>query len=312
MSKKVMSVILALIVGALCISLVACSDNTGGETTTSSSTTVAGTVPVTQRAQDGKFIVGFDASFPPMGFTKDDGKYDGFDLDLAKAVAQKLGLEYVEKPIEWANKDTALSSGLVDCIWNGFTMSADRIDKYTWTDAYMNNDQVVVVLKSSSYNTLESLADKKCGVQKGSSAIDAIDANPQFKATIKDIIEKPDNTIILTDLNSGVIDFAVMDSVVANYMNTTSNGKYRILEKVLVSEKFGIGFNLGNTVLRDKVQTALKDLYADGTSKTISNKWFGKDVFINMSATAATTVPGTTVAGTTVAGTTAAATTTAK
>lgn len=316
MSKKVMSIVLAIIIAALGISLAACSNNNEDNTTTTGTTTTTA-APVTQRTPDGKFIVGFDASFPPMGFTKDDGTYDGFDLDIAKAVAAKLGLEYVEVPIVWDNKDMALEAGNIDCIWNGFTMHVDdRDDLYTWTDAYMLNQQVIVVLKNSKANDLAALEGKKCGVQAGSTAKSAIKENAQFEASIAEIIEKPDNNAVLTDLEAGVIDFAVMDSVVANYKNTQKNGAYKILSTVLADEEFGIGFNLGNTALRDKVQTALRELYADGSLKTISNKWFGKDVFINMTPSATTTTASasgaTTTSGSATTTTSGSATTTSK
>lgn len=275
MSKKVMSIILAIIIAALGISLAACSKNEGtGETTTSASTTL----PVT----NGKLIVGFDPEFPPMGFTDNDSKYVGFDLDCAKAVAAKLNRELVLKPIDWTAKDTDLNAGTIDCIWNGFTMTTVRLPQYTWTQPYMLNEQVIVVLKDSSYNTKADLAGKKYGIQEESSAIDALDANKEFKNSLgKSSVQKA-NTTVLTELEAGIVDFVIMDSVVANYMNVQKNGKYRIFEEALANENFGIGFKLGNETLRDEVQSALKSLYADGTLKTISNTWFGKDVFINM------------------------------
>ena len=106
-----------------------------------------------------QFVVGFDQEFPPMGFVDEDGSYVGFDLDLAKEVADRLDMEYVAQPIAWDSKDQELESGNVDCIWNGFTMN-NREDDYTWTDAYMNNDQIVLVDPDSGITTLADLAGK--------------------------------------------------------------------------------------------------------------------------------------------------------
>ena len=85
-------------------------------------------------AAGGTFTVGFDQEFPPMGFVGDDGEYTGFDLEVAKAVAERLGLEFVPQPVDWAAKDMELESGNIDCIWNGFTMTG-REDDYTWSEA---------------------------------------------------------------------------------------------------------------------------------------------------------------------------------
>ena len=69
------------------------------------------------------FTVGFDQNFPPYGYVGEDGEFTGFDLDLAAVVAEKLGLELVLTPIDWNAKDMELSSGAIDCIWNGFTIN---------------------------------------------------------------------------------------------------------------------------------------------------------------------------------------------
>ena len=97
------------------------------------------------------FTVGFDQDFPPMGFVGDDGEYTGFDLELAQEVCDRLDLKFEPKPIAWDSKDAELSSGGIDCIWNGFTMNG-REDEYTWSDAYLDNKQVFVVREDSGIN----------------------------------------------------------------------------------------------------------------------------------------------------------------
>ena len=103
-----------------------------------------------------------------MGFVGDDGEYTGFDLDLAKEVADRLDMKFVPKPISWDAKDMELSSGGIDCIWNGFTMTG-REDKYTWSEPYLNNEQVFVVRKIPELNTGRSCG-KVVDVQTDSSA----------------------------------------------------------------------------------------------------------------------------------------------
>ena len=93
------------------------------------------------------FIVGFDAEFPPYGYKDDNGEYVGFDLDLAQEVCNRRGWTLKKQPIDWDSKDMELSSNTIDCIWNGFTMTGKE-DMYTWTDAYVDNSQVILVNKN--------------------------------------------------------------------------------------------------------------------------------------------------------------------
>ena len=103
------------------------------------------------------FTVGFDAEFPPYGYRDDSGEYVGFDLDLAAEVCKRQGWELVKQPIDWDAKDMELSSGAIDCIWNGFTMNG-REDAYTWTEPYIDNSQVFVVASASGVQNKEELA----------------------------------------------------------------------------------------------------------------------------------------------------------
>ena len=224
------------------------------------------------------FTVGFDANLPPMGFTAEDGSYTGFDIDCATEVAKRMGRELKLQPIDWDSKDFELNSGNIDCIWNGFTMNIDdRPEKYTWTDAYMNNEQVAVVKKDSAYQSLDDLAGKNVAVQAGSTADSAVNAKAEFKASIGQIVDTPDNLLALEQLKTGAVDAVVMDSVVANYQ-IAQGAEVRIINDVLSTELYGIGFKKGNTELRDEVQKYLKEMAADDTLAKISTKWFSSDI----------------------------------
>ena len=130
----------------------------------------------------GTLIVGFDQDFPPMGFMGDNGEYTGFDLELAKEVAERLGLEYKAQPIAWDSKDMELEAGNIDCIWNGFTMTG-REDDYTWSEPYMANTQVFVVAKDSGIASQADLAGKIVECQVDSSAEAALKEVPDLTAT---------------------------------------------------------------------------------------------------------------------------------
>ena len=202
----------------------------------------------------------------------------GFDLDLAAEVAKRLGKEIKYQPIAWDAKDMELSSGTIDCIWNGFSIQG-REDKYTWSKPYMKNDQVFVVKSGSNIDSIEDLAGKKVEVQADSSAEAALKADPDMVKTFDSLQTVADYNTGFMDLDMGGVDAIAMDSVVANYQITKRGGSgFTVLDTPLASEEYGIGFKLGNESLRDEVQAKLDEMKADGSLKIISEKWFGKDV----------------------------------
>ena len=228
-------------------------------------------------AAGGTFTVGFDQEFPPMGFVGDDGEYTGFDLEVAKAVAERLGLEFVPQPVDWAAKDMELESGNIDCIWNGFTMTG-REDDYTWSEPYMANTQVFVVAKDSGIASQADLAGKIVECQVDSSAEAALKEVPDLTATFKQLLTTADYNSAFMDLEQGAVDAIAMDVIVAGYQIQQRNADFIILEDSLSAEEYGVGFKKGNTELRDKVQATLEEMAADGTLKSVSEKWFGEDV----------------------------------
>ena len=229
-------------------------------------------------ADDNTFIVGFDADFPPYGYKNDDGEYVGFDLDLAQEVCDRNGWILKKQPIEWNSKDMELNSGSISCIWNGFTMNG-REDAYTWTTPYVDNSQVVVVRKDSGITQLSDLSGKVVAVQADSSALaaltgeDASEENLALAETFKDLQQVGDYNSAFMNLESGAVNAICMDIGVANYEIASRGDKFVMLEDRLSSEEYGIGFKLGNTELRDKVQATLLDMLADGTFEEIAEKW---------------------------------------
>lgn len=294
MKKKFMSIALASV---MALSLAGCGGSTGG-TTTAADTTAAAPADTTAEASSedttaadntsaeaaeatesagGTLIVGFDQDFPPMGFIGDDGEFTGFDLELAQEVAKRLGLEYKPQPIAWDAKDMELEAGNIDCIWNGFTMTG-REDDYAWTDAYMANTQVFVVAKDSGIASQADLAGKVVECQVDSSAEVALKEVPDLTATFKDLLTTADYNTAFMDLEQGAVDAIAMDVIVAGYQIQQRNADFVILDDSLSAEEYGVGFKKDNTELRDKVQKTLEEMAADGTLKSISEKWFGEDV----------------------------------
>ena len=261
------------------------------EAATTAATTPAATDAATTEAGDtaaaaegtvktpsGKFTVGFDQEFPPMGFVGDDGQFTGFDLDLAKEVASRLGLEFVPQPINWDAKDMELDSGNIDCIWNGFTMQG-REDAYTWVGPYMANNQVFVVNADSDIASKADLAGKAVEVQKDSSGLAALQGEAELSASFGSMTEVADYNTALMDLESGACDAVCMDSIVAGYQIKSSGKDMKILDDTLSAEEYGIGFKKGEDELAKAVHDTLMAMKDDGTVAKISNDWFGSDVF---------------------------------
>lgn len=281
MKKRLLSAVMA---SAMVLSLAACggakTETTAAETTAEKKeeTTTAGTTAAeTAEAAGGTLIVGFDQDFPPMGFVGDNGEYTGFDLDLAKEVASRLGLEYKAQPIAWDSKDMELESGNIDCIWNGFTITG-REDDYTWTTPYMANKQVFVVANDSDIKSQADLAGKVVEVQADSSAEAALKENQDLANTFGQLLTTPDYNTAFMDLEQGAVDAVAMDVIVAGYQIKQRNADFKILDDSLSEEEYGVGFKKGNTELRDKVQGALEEMAADGTLAKIADEWFGEDV----------------------------------
>ena len=173
------------------------------------------------KGSDKTFTVGFDAEFPPYGYRDDNGEYVGFDLDLAAEVCKRQGWELVKQPIDWDAKDMELSSGAIDCIWNGFTMNG-REDAYTWTEPYVDNSQVFVVAAASGVQNKEELAGKVVAVQKDSSALAALNDeensdNIALRDSFAQLIEYADYNTAFMDLEQDAGDAVAIEIGVSHY-----------------------------------------------------------------------------------------------
>ncbi|MEH7115872.1 amino acid ABC transporter substrate-binding protein [Neobacillus vireti] len=253
--KRVATMILAL--AAVFSLLTACSGKTSG-------------------AKDDTLVIGIDDKFAPMGFRDENNKIVGFDIDLAKAAAEKMGKKVKFQPIDWNTKESELSSGRIDLIWNGYTITDERKKKVLFTKPYLQNAQVVVTRADSKLSKLADLEGKVVGLQSLSSAADALDANP-IKSKIKTVTEFKDNVLALNDLKSGRLDAVVIDEVVINYYMTKEKNTFKVLNESLAPEEYGVGVKKGNEELLKNLQKALDDMNADGTASKISTKWFGEN-----------------------------------
>ncbi len=226
--------------------------------------------------KDNTIVIGIDDKFAPMGFRDESNHLVGFDIDYAKVAAEKMGSKVKFQPIDWNTKESELSSGRIDLIWNGYTITDERKKKVLFTKPYLKNSQVVVTLADSKITKLEDLAGKVVGLQSLSSAADALDASP-IKSKIKTVTEFKDNVLALNDLKSGRLDAVVIDEVVIKYYMTKEKDTFKVLDESLAPEEYGIGVKKGNDALLKKLQKALDEMNEDGTAADLSKKWFGED-----------------------------------
>ncbi|MFW6228414.1 MAG: amino acid ABC transporter substrate-binding protein [Alkalispirochaeta sp.] len=234
-----------------------------------------------QRILDkGEFVLGLDDSFPPMGFRDDDGEIVGFDIDLAREVAARLGVELRLQPIDWDAKILDLNSGDIDVIWNGLTITDEREKSITFSKPYIANRQIVIVRGDSGIDTKADMAGAVVGIQLGSSAEDAINSDPETLATFDEVSKYQDNVQALLDLEVGRIDAVVVDEILGRYYISRKPGVFAVASDFFAAEEYGIGFRLGEFAFMEAVDATLDEMVADGTAAEISEKWFDEDVLL--------------------------------
>ena len=274
--KKVFTFALA---GALSISMLAGCGSSSNESTTSESKE---DTSLTDVQAAGHFTLGLDADFAPMGFTDDNGEIVGFDIDLAKAVGEKMGVDVEVKPIDWDSKDMELSSGKIDVIWNGFSITDERRQEVLFSNPYLSTKHSIVVKKGSDITKTADLAGKKIALQDGSTSEDALKADTATYESVGDdnISRFKENSQVLMEVDSGRADAAVIDEVFVRYYLQKENllDKYTVLEEGFDEEDYGVGGRKGDYALMEAINKALDECKADGTTSEISKKWFGEDL----------------------------------
>ena len=201
--------------------------------------------------------------------------------NLAKETCKRMGIKAKFQPVSWESKEQELSSKNIDCIWNGFGITPEREKVLTFTEPYMSNPQIFVVLADSGIKTEADLKGKVVAAQSGSTAYATIDKDTSLKDSFKEFIGVEDNVKALMDLEVGGSDAVAMDTVVARYYMTKDPGKYSIIEDTtILDEEMGVGFRKGDNALCKKVEDTLKEMKKDGTLAKISKEWFGEDLTI--------------------------------
>lgn len=229
-------------------------------------------------AEKKKIVVGLDDNFPPMGFRDDKNNIAGFDVDMAKEAAKRLGMEVEFKPIDWNSKEAELNGKRVDALWNGLTITEKRRENILFTNPYMENRQIIVVAANSPIKTKADLAGKVVGAQEGSSSIEALEKDAATLNSFKELKKFGDNVAALMDLKTGRLDAVVVDEIVGRYYIAKKPGEYSILADNFGSEEYGVGLRKDDKELLAKLQKAMDEMKKDGTAAKISKQWFGEDI----------------------------------
>ncbi|NLZ34663.1 MAG: amino acid ABC transporter substrate-binding protein [Clostridiales bacterium] len=266
--KKIKNIVLGITLGVLAFSLVSCGNNKSKEANT---------------LEKDKLVLGFDDTFVPMGFKDENGEYVGFDIELAKAVGEKLGKEITFQPIDWSMKETELNNGNIDFIWNGYSVTEERKEKVAFSDVYLDNRQVIITLADADINSKKDLANKVVGAQNQSSAVDAIEKEPEVLSTFKDgsIVTFDTNNDAFMDLEAGRLDAIVADEILAKYyIKQRGEEKYKVLAEDFGKESYAIGMRKKDEALVDAINKAIDELIEEGKAAEISIKWFGEDIVV--------------------------------
>lgn len=234
-----------------------------------------------QKEESKKIVVGLDDSFPPMGFKDEKNEIVGFDIDLAKEVAKRLGREVEFKAIDWNSKEAELKSGRVDILWNGLDITDKRKENMLFSEPYMDNRQIVFVAKNGKVAVAgeADLAGKTIGTQSGGTTEEYFENKPELKASMKEVKYYSDYITAFMDLENGRLDAVVGDEIIGRYYISKHPDEIQAIDTVIGTvSQFGIAFRKDDQKLRDEVQKVFDEMKADGTVAKISEKWFAKDI----------------------------------
>ena len=222
--------------------------------------------------EEGKLIMSTNAAFPPYEMTDDAGNYIGIDVEVAQAIAEKLGLELVIDNMEFIPALEAAQNGKADMVMAGVTVNEDRLAVMDFSNSYATGVQVVIV-KEGSDVTMDNLGEKMIGTQMGTTGFIYASDTPENGGYGEDHVIAYDNGITAVQaLMNGQIDAVIIDNAPAQSF-VEANPGLTILEGEWAVEDYAIGFQKGNTELIEAVNGALAELIADGTVQKIIDKY---------------------------------------
>ena len=227
----------------------------------SSSTTELVTV------QSGKLIMSTNAAFPPYEMTTDAGGFEGIDVEIAQAIADKLGLELVIDNMDFDSALLAVQQGKSDMVMAGVSVTEDRQLVMDFSNSYATGIQVIIVTENSEV-TLDNLGDQMIGTQRATTG--SIYCTDDYGDD--HVIAYDNGMTAVQALLNGQVDCVVIDSAPA-HAYVEANPGLTILDTEYVTEDYAIGLNKGNAALLDAINATLDELMADGTVQSIIDKY---------------------------------------
>ena len=230
---------------------------------------------------NGKIVIGIDDEFPPICFHNERHELVGFDIDLAKETANRMGVEVEFKPIDWDKKREEITSGNVDIIWNGLDITEERKEYMIFTKPYMDDRQIFLVKKSGdkSIRSEGDLAGKIVGMQAGSTSEDYLQRDDNLKNSLGECKTYKKFNDMLEALEKEEIDVLICDELIARYEIKKHPNHFELIDaKIDFVVKMAVGFRKEDVELRDRVQEVFDEMIKDGTARKISEKWFQADL----------------------------------
>ena len=295
MKKKMLSLLLA--VGMCAVLLTACGGNSNAQgsgapasdasasadASTSADSSAAGDAAASQGGgadsaelnlvEDGKLIMSTNAQFPPYEMVAGDGSFEGIDVEVAQAIAEKLNLELVIDDMDFDAALLAVQNGKSDIVMAGVTVDEDRLAVMDFTTSYANGVQVVIVPEDSEIASIDDLEGKQIGCQRGTTGYIFCSDTPENGGYGEEnVTAYDDGATAVQALLNGQVDAVVIDNAPAQeYVN--ANPGLKILDTEFANEDYAIGVAKGNTALLDAINGALEELIADGTVQSIIDKY---------------------------------------
>ena len=244
---------------------------TTAEATAAETTAAATAASELKTVEAGKLTMATNAAFPPYEMVADDGSFEGIDVEVAGAIAEKLGLELVVDDMDFDAALLAVQQNKSDIVMAGVTVTEDRQLVMNFSDSYATGVQVVIV-KEGSDVTLDNLGEKMIGTQRGTTGyIYTSDDYGDDHVTAYD-----NGASAVQALINGQVDCVVIDSAPAEAF-VAANAGLTILDTEYVTESYAIGVNKDNTALLDAINQALAELTADGTVQSIVDKYISAE-----------------------------------
>ena len=269
--KKLIALLLVLV---MAMSLIACNNASTESTPAADATGEADgdAAAALTTIVEGKLTMSTNAAFPPYEMTTDDGGYEGIDVEIANAIAEKLGLELVIDDMDFDAALLAVQEGKSDIVMAGVSVTEDRQLVMDFSDSYATGVQVVIV-KEGSDVTMDNLGEKMIGCQRGTTGYIYASDTPKNGGYGEDHVTAYDNgASAVQALLNDQVDCVIIDSAPANEY-VAANAGLTLLEGNWVEEEYAIGMDKGNTQLVDAVNAALAELIEDGTVQSIIDKY---------------------------------------